>query len=292
MASGEQQRLNLDDYDERNKSGAATSASAEPGGNRRQHQLRMLKLRQLEPSPDHPRHVIDEDDVASLVESMRENGMAKPIVVTSTPNSRRYTIIDGLLRFHAAQRLGLEDVPAHVVNCKDSRVLRLLLDLTHKPLHPVDLADSVVEAASHLGGGTAALGDITGRSDAEISRSRRIAALSPVVKAVAREKAISFSVVYELSDVAFDDQTRLRLLERPEKLSTDLLRAEARRRQSKPPTRPAVAAAEALLKAMDQVVRWLKTDNGDGETSDPRDLTLRQVIDRLKAFVQRRPRSP
>lgn len=292
MAIEEQPRFDLGDYDERNRAGAATNASTKPGSNRQQHHLRTLKLRQLEPSPDHPRQVIDEGDIANLVASMREDGMAKPIVVASTPSPRRYTIIDGLLRFHAAQRLGLEEVPAHVVDCKDTRLLRLLLDLTHKPLHPVDLANSVVEAASRLSGGTAALVDITGKSDAEISRSRRIAALSPTVKAAVCEKAISFSVAYELSDPGFDDQTRLKLLEKPDKLSTEWLRAEARRRQRKPATRTAVATAEMLLRAINKLVRWLKADSKDGETWDPYELTLREVIDRLKAFIERKPPSP
>jgi ParB/RepB/Spo0J family partition protein len=285
MTKEEQSLFDLRDYDKKNNANAAASARPDASRNRLDYNLCTLKLHQLEPSPDHPRKVIDDADIENAMATIQSEGkVVEPIVVTAAPNQRRrYTIISGLLRFHAAKRLGLEEVPCHIVECKDRRLLRLLLDLSHNPLHPVDLADGVAEAGKHLDGGQAALAEIIGRHKTEISRSSRIAALSPDVKAAIRAKPISASVIYELSDPAFDDKARLRLLERPEKLTTDWLRAEAGRRQNRPATPNAIAKVQALLRGLDRYERWLKTNGG---TDNPGSLTLDQTRDRLAAFLK------
>ncbi len=290
MTANVQKELNLDGGDAKDLTEASVKPEEQSRSNRQTYILRTLRLDQLEPFSGHPRKIIDDTDIDHAMESIRSEGkVVEPIVVTPAPNhQRRYTIISGLLRFHAAKRLGLETVPAHIVDCKDPHLLRLLLDLSHKPLHPVELADGVVAAARGLDGGQAALVGIIGKNKTEISRASRIAALSTSVKTAMRAKPLSFSVAYEISDPVFNDETRIKLLERAEGLSTDLLRARIDRLTNRPPTKAATSAAKALLKAAKAMVTWLKTN---GETADPLNLTLGDVIARLEAFIRGKPTS-
>ena len=285
MTTDDQPVFDFGEHDAGNKAGAAEAAKPEAKrrSNRQNYNLGILKLHQIEPSPNDPRKVVDDADIESAMVAIRSQGkVVEPIVVTAANHQRRYTIISGILGFHAAKRLGLEDVPVHIVECKDEEVLRLLLDMAHKPLHPVDFAETVVDVAGKIRGGQDTLVQIIGKHKTAISRASRIAALSQEVKTAMREPTISFSVAYELADPALTDDIRLKLLEHPESLSTKFVRARIDRLTRKPPTKGARTVAELLLKMMNKAATWLKTN---GESGDPLNLTLNDVIARLEAFL-------
>ena len=52
-----------------------------------------LKIRDIEPSPNQPRHVFDESALAELAESIRQNGVITPITVRR--DGEVYLIIAG-----------------------------------------------------------------------------------------------------------------------------------------------------------------------------------------------------
>jgi ParB family chromosome partitioning protein len=244
----------------------------------------LLNLEEIEPDPEHPRHVIAEDDIAALVTSIKQHGVQQPILVRYDPGSARYIIIDGVIRFRAAQRCNLKDIPAHVIVCNDPRLIRAMLELTHKSLHPVDLAETIAQAAEKWNGKDGEFAEILGRQQSEISRSRRIACLSAPVKTAMRARNITFSVAQELAHDSLTDAIRLDLLKKPRDLTTDRLRAVIEKAQQKRPSPAAVTVAKALLSAMRRGVRWLKDD---GVTGDPLNLSIGDVMDRLEAFIKR-----
>lgn len=56
-----------------------------------------------------------ESRVVELAESIRENGVLQPILVDATTK----VILDGHHRFNAAKRLGMQDIPALLVDYED-----------------------------------------------------------------------------------------------------------------------------------------------------------------------------
>ena len=88
-----------------------------------------VELARLRPYGDNPR-VIGEDSVAAVAESVREFGWRVPLIVTAD-----YEIVAGHVRYRAAERLGLERVPCHVVrdlSPERLRALRLVDNRTHE----------------------------------------------------------------------------------------------------------------------------------------------------------------
>ena len=65
-----------------------------------------LPTDKLRPFAEHPYKVIDNDEMASLVESIKTQGVLTPIVVRQTENSE-YEIVSGHRRVFACNKLGI-----------------------------------------------------------------------------------------------------------------------------------------------------------------------------------------
>src|SRR6185503_1128577 len=70
-----------------------------------------LPIESIEPNPQQPRRTFDEEDLESLTESIRDQGLLQPIVVRKTEDSH-YQIVAGERRWRAAKRAGFEKIPA------------------------------------------------------------------------------------------------------------------------------------------------------------------------------------
>lgn len=114
------------------------------------------------PNRSQPRVTFDENELAALSASIRENGIIQPI------NVRRcgvnYEIISGERRFRAAKICGLEEVPCIVIDADDERsaVLALIENIQRRDLSYFEEALAIErlikfygltqeEAASRLG---------------------------------------------------------------------------------------------------------------------------------------------
>ena len=102
---------------------------------------------------------MDETALDELAESIREQGVMQPILVRPVDGGR-FEIIAGERRWRAAQRAGLQDVPALVKNVPDNSALALALieNIQREDLNPLeeafglDAADRRVRADARGGG--------------------------------------------------------------------------------------------------------------------------------------------
>src|SRR5579872_3891513 len=76
-----------------------------------------VRLDQIHQNPWQPRKTFDEDELASLSESIKTYGILQPLVVRPTDDG--YQLIAGERRLRAAKVAGLEAVPVRVVNFND-----------------------------------------------------------------------------------------------------------------------------------------------------------------------------
>ena len=100
-----------------------------------------LKIRDIEPDPDQPRHVFDDDALNELADSIRQNGVITPITVRR--DGEIYRIIAGERRWRAARMAGLDEIPAHIldVDAKTSYALALIENLQREDLDPIEEAE-------------------------------------------------------------------------------------------------------------------------------------------------------
>src|ERR687893_244484 len=79
----------------------------------------------IEPSSAQPRTHFDEGRLEELAQSIRSNGIVQPILVRR--RGARYQLIAGERRWRAAQRAGLQQIPAVIREIPDDKLLELAL---------------------------------------------------------------------------------------------------------------------------------------------------------------------
>lgn len=92
-----------------------------------QERIQNLPLDKLEPFPNHPFKVIDDDKMVETVESIKERGVLVPILVRPK-NDGNFEIVSGHRRHHASQLAGLTEIPAIVREMDDDTAILLMVD--------------------------------------------------------------------------------------------------------------------------------------------------------------------
>ena len=145
-----------------------------------------IPVTDIHPNRKQPRSVFDEDDMAELVNSVREIGVLQPIVVrTSTEEGgETYELVMGERRWRAVQAAGLETIPAIVRDTTDDDLLRdaLLENLHRSQLNPLEEAAAYQQLLEDFGTTHEQLADRIGRSRPQVSNTLRLLKLPPLVQ--------------------------------------------------------------------------------------------------------------
>ena len=101
-----------------------------------------LRLSVIEPNKNQPRRHFDADKLHSLAESIRQNGVISPIVVTKTDTG--YEIVAGERRWRAAKLAGLTEIPAIVRNYSPQKLTEVALieNIQREDLNPIEEAQA------------------------------------------------------------------------------------------------------------------------------------------------------
>ena len=101
-----------------------------------------LRLSVIEPNKNQPRRHFDTDKLHSLAESIRQNGVISPIVVTKTDTG--YEIVAGERRWRAAKLAGLSEIPAIVRNYSPQKLTEVALieNIQREDLNPIEEAQA------------------------------------------------------------------------------------------------------------------------------------------------------
>lgn len=100
---------------------------------------------------EQPRENFSDEELEELAQSIRANGIVQPIVVRSHRNS--YQIVAGERRWRAAQRAGLQKVPAVVRDVSDDKMLEIALieNIQRQQLNPVEEAKAYQNLIDNFG---------------------------------------------------------------------------------------------------------------------------------------------
>jgi ParB family chromosome partitioning protein len=136
---------------------------------------REIDVTAVRPNPHQPRSSFDEEALAELEHSVREFGLLQPIVVREVEPGA-YELVMGERRWRAAQRAGLERLPAIVRNTGDDAMLRdALLENIHRvQLNPLDEAAAYEQLLAEFGVTQTELADRLGRSRPVVTNTIRL----------------------------------------------------------------------------------------------------------------------
>jgi ParB family transcriptional regulator, chromosome partitioning protein len=135
------------------------------------------------PNPRQPRQNFDEDTLAELALSIREVGLLQPVVVRKIIPGH-YELVMGERRWQAAQRAGLERLPAIVRDTAENDMLRdaLIENLHREQLNPLEEAAAYQQLLDDFGITHDELARRIGRSRPHISNTLRLLNLPPTVQ--------------------------------------------------------------------------------------------------------------
>lgn len=94
----------------------------------KKQELTVLKIEDLHPFPGNPFHLVEDEQLMELSESIKEFGMAAPILTRSAEDGNGYEVIAGQRRVRAAELAGMESVPAFVLPIDRDRAIITLVD--------------------------------------------------------------------------------------------------------------------------------------------------------------------
>ena len=90
--------------------------------------LTVLKIEDLRPFPGNPFHLVEDEQLMELSESIKEFGMAAPILTRPAEDGDGYEVIAGQRRVRASELAGIENVPAFVLPIDRDRAIITLVD--------------------------------------------------------------------------------------------------------------------------------------------------------------------
>lgn len=201
MAEPEEQEINEDfNIDEEFSEMAHVEQSSTPTSSpppqiqEERRSYMMVPIEYIDPNPNQPRKEFDEEELKSLVESVKEFGIIQPIMVVKKEDNEHYFLVAGERRWRAAQLAGLQQVPVILKDYDDLQIMQVAL------IENIQRADlSILEEAMGydvlLNKFELTQGEIAakvGKSRSHIANMLRILTLPPIIKQALEKKIISF----------------------------------------------------------------------------------------------------
>ena len=85
-----------------------------------------ISMNLIDPFPNHPYYVIDDNEMIELIESIRKNGLITPIIARRKGD--RYELISGHRRKRAYEYLGYAEIACSVINASDDEAVIMMVD--------------------------------------------------------------------------------------------------------------------------------------------------------------------
>lgn len=150
-----------------------------------------LPMYEIRPNPNQPRKYFDSVSLEELAASIEEFGVIQPITVRRVFDG--YELVAGERRFRAVESLGMDTIPAIVINADEekSALIALLENLQREDLCFFEIAESYRKLLNEQGMTQEELARKIGKSQSNIANKMRLLRLSPRVKRLVREYSLS-----------------------------------------------------------------------------------------------------
>lgn len=141
-----------------------------------------IPLAEIRPSPFQPRKRFEDKRLDELTASIRSQGILSPVIVRQVPGG--YELVAGERRVRAAERAGLERVPAVVREVSNAGMLEVALieNLQREDLNPIEEADVYRRLTEEFGLTQEEVATRVGRDRASITNTLRLLKLPPRVQ--------------------------------------------------------------------------------------------------------------
>lgn len=134
-----------------------------------------IPLENITVNPHQPRHIFNETAIEELANSIKENGLMQPLVVTKI-NQNKFELIAGERRFRACKKLGLATVMAIVRDATEQQKLELAIieNIQRENLNPLEEAKAYARLNNEFNLTHEQIAKQTGKSRSQITNIIRL----------------------------------------------------------------------------------------------------------------------
>jgi len=121
---------------------------------RRMPNARMININMIDPDPEQPRIVFDEEGLKELGASIVKHGLLQPISVKVDEINNRFIILSGERRYRACKMVGIEEMACIIIEPEDKKdkfAKQIVENFIREDLSPVEKAYALMEYKNFLG---------------------------------------------------------------------------------------------------------------------------------------------
>ena len=172
-----------------------------------------IDINLIEANPFQPRTEFDEDALAELAQSIKEQGIIQPITVRKL-GYNRFQLISGERRLRASKLAGLSKIPAFIRIANDEQMLELALieNIHRENLNAIEVAISYQRLIDECSLTQEQLSTKVGKSRSAIANFLRLLKLPAEIQIALRDGHISMAHARALINVE-DKESQLRILQ-------------------------------------------------------------------------------
>lgn len=258
----------------------------------------MLNISELCPNKAQPRTEFGTEALASLAESIKENGILQPVCVRR--KGALYEIISGERRMRAAKLVGLTEIPCIIMSVDDeqSAVLALIENIQRKDLSFFEEALAIEKLILCYGLTQEEAAARLGKAQSTIANKLRLLRFTDAERRIILNGCLTerqARAVIRIDDVrirrgVIDKAVREKLnLEQTELLVARTLGGDNKgnTEKKKKPTFEYKLPVKMYMNSLDALLKKIKTDNvpcemSSSETEEFREYTIRFPIEAVK----------
>ena len=173
-----------------------------------------IELSKIEPNPEQPRSVFEQEALEELAASIRSLGVVQPITLKELAPDK-YMIISGERRYRASLMAGLERIPAYIKTAADEKVVEMALieNIQREDLNSIEIALAYQKLIDSYNLTQEKLSERVGKKRATIANYLRLLKLPAEIQMGIKDKKIDMGHARALIPVE-DPEVQLALYER------------------------------------------------------------------------------
>ncbi|MDR1981959.1 MAG: ParB/RepB/Spo0J family partition protein [Tannerellaceae bacterium] len=172
-----------------------------------------IALSKIQPNPEQPRSVFEEEALDELATSIRALGIIQPITLKEIGHDK-YMIISGERRYRASLKAGLDRIPAYIKTAEDDNVVEMALieNIQREDLNAIEIALAYQKLIDTYGLTQEKLSERVGKKRTTIANHLRLLKLPAEIQVGLKDKKIDMGHARALIPVE-DPEVQLALYE-------------------------------------------------------------------------------
>lgn len=172
-----------------------------------------IEISKIQPNPEQPRSVFEEETLEELATSIRSLGIIQPITLKEIGDDQ-YMIISGERRYRASLKAGLDRIPAYIKTAADENVVEMALieNIQREDLNSIEIALAYQKLLENYGLTQEGLSERVGKKRATIANYLRLLKLPAEIQVGLKDKKIDMGHARALIPVE-DPEVQLALYE-------------------------------------------------------------------------------